>query len=126
MLCHYDTQKIVRVDDETAARRKAVKAIRYALYRWRTEARVDALIEQQKAAKEKPRKPNKMEPEHAKTVAKYAKQLVVIHNGVPLGFAEKWDVDPMDPSKVYVRGEGVQKQWDDEARAAAKELPGAE
>lgn len=122
-LCHYDSAKAVKIDGKVTERRKQVKAVRYALYRWRTQERVAAQIEGQKERKEKPRKPNKMEKAHAKIAAEFGKNLAVIHNGGAFGFAVKWDVDPMDPTKVYVRGESVEQQWDEEAEYAAKDLP---
>lgn len=110
-LCHYDSERIVAADKDSMERRKTVKAIRYALHRWSTEA-------QRKASGGKPKAfPKAVQ----KVIAAYEKNLVVIHNGGALGFAVKWDVDPMDPAKVYVRGESMEKQWHDSLEA--KELP---
>lgn len=110
-LCHYDSQKIIAADAESGKRRQAVKAVRYALHRWSTEAQVKA----------NGGEPKKFAKDVADVIRKYKDDLVVIHNGGPMGFTVKWDVDPMDPSKVYVRGESMEQQWEDSIDA--KELP---
>jgi len=122
-LCHYDSGKIIPIDGDAKKRRKVVKDIRYALYRWRTQERVDALIQGQKDRGETPRDRNPLSDEQVEIVKRYEGNLAVIHNGGAFGFAIQWDVDPVDPSKVYVRGSSVEKQWDEDAEASAKELP---
>lgn len=114
-LCAYDTGRIVPIDDRFKERRNAAKAVRYALYRAQTFANAHPGTSESKLKKMKP--PASI----MKLTEGPLESVVAISLGGIQGFAIKWDVDPIDPTKCYARGESVEKQWEQEV--VATDLP---
>lgn len=101
-LCRYDNNRAV-----SKSRLSAARSVRYAIYRCKNELTGGAAADD----------------ENRSVWAFYKDMPEVAALGGLINFAEAWDIDPTDETKVYKRVQSVAMEWQEHLAHTVKEMP---